>query len=146
MNLRRPRAAPHHERAVPQRTRAVLPSGWERFYVIVRRIPRGRVTTYAGVAALAGNPRLARHVGFALAALKETATATAIPWHRVLGAKGRGRAIVSIKDPIGGSLQRRLLEQEGVVFEARGTVSLEHFGWKPRPPARRSGASERSRA
>ena len=42
---------------------------WEVFYRVVRQIPAGRVATYGIVAGLAGHPRSARHVGFALAAL-----------------------------------------------------------------------------
>jgi methylated-DNA-protein-cysteine methyltransferase-like protein len=120
--------------------------GWERFYRWIRKIPRGRVTTYAGIAALAGNARLARHVGFALAALRDTGSASAVPWQRVLGSRGRGRASISIRDPVGGGLQRRLLEEEGVEFDARACVSLERFGWRqPRSVKKRRRRSARSR-
>ena len=43
---------------------------WQRIYAVVRRIPRGRVATYGQVAALAGLPNHARHVGYALNALE----------------------------------------------------------------------------
>lgn len=102
---------------------------WNDFYRVVRRIPRGRVCTYGAVAAMASLPRSARHVGFALAALKETGKNADVPWQRVLGSKGKGRAAITIKDPVGGAVQRMLLEAEGVVFEASGAVSLERFGW-----------------
>jgi methylated-DNA-protein-cysteine methyltransferase related protein len=68
-------------------------------------------------------------VGYAMAALKDTRTARDVPWHRVLGARPRNRAGVSIKDPVGGAIQRKLLEDEGVRFDARGNVSLDAFGW-----------------
>jgi len=101
---------------------------WSRFYGVVRRIPRGRVTTYGAVAAHAGLPRHARHVGYALAAL--VAGAQDVPWHRVLGSRPGGRAAVNIKDPAGSDLQRRLLEAEGVEFDDQGLIALARFGWR----------------
>lgn len=35
---------------------------FEKIYKVVRKIPRGKVATYGQIAALAGNPRWARHV------------------------------------------------------------------------------------
>ncbi|HUL60648.1 MAG TPA: MGMT family protein [Anaeromyxobacteraceae bacterium] len=111
-----------------------LPSGWSRYYRLVRRIPRGRVATYGAVALLAGKPRGARQVGYALAALR--GARHDVPWQRVLGARPRGMAAVSILDPVGAAVQRKLLEREGVEFDDRERVSLAQFGW-PRP--RRGG-------
>ena len=102
---------------------------WTEFYRVVRRIPRGRVCTYGAVAAMASHPRSARHVGFALAALEKTGKNADVPWQRVLGSKGKTRAGITIKDPVGGAVQRMLLESEGVEFDERGSVSLERFGW-----------------
>jgi methylated-DNA-protein-cysteine methyltransferase-like protein len=107
-----------------------LPTGWAVFYRVIRRIPRGRVTTYGAVALLAGKPRAARQVGFALAALR--GSKHRIPWQRVLGARPRRWAAVTILDPMGAGVQRALLEKEGIAFDARGLVSLERYGWKPR--------------
>ena len=39
---------------------------FERIYEIVKQIPGGKVATYGQIASLAGNPRLARVVGYAL--------------------------------------------------------------------------------
>jgi methylated-DNA-protein-cysteine methyltransferase related protein len=96
-----------------------------RIYDVVERIPRGRVSTYGDVAALAGMPRHARLVGYALHALPEH---TAVPWHRVINARGGislGRAYAG-----GDLLQRRLLESEGVQL-VNGRVPLERFRWRP---------------
>ena len=101
---------------------------FEPFYRVARRIPRGRVATYGQVAALAGRPRGARLCGYALSALRNTVHD--VPWQRVLGARGAGRAGISLRDPIGAAAQRELLEREGVVLDARGRVELGKFGWK----------------
>lgn len=101
--------------------------GYERIYAVVRRIPRGRVATYGQVAALAGLPRQPRLVGYALHALP---SASALPWHRVINAQGRVSARAGASEA--GLEQRLRLELEGVRFDARGRVSFERFGWKPR--------------
>ncbi len=106
------------------------PSGWEAFYRVVRRIPRGRVATYAQVAMLAGHPRAARQVGYALAALR--GSSTRVPWQRVLGKRSATSAGISILDPMGAAAQRHLLEREGVRVDERDRVSLAEYGWKPR--------------
>jgi methylated-DNA-protein-cysteine methyltransferase-like protein len=99
-------------------------SSYERFYEVVRRVPAGRVTTYGTVAREAGLPGRARQVGYAMAALP---AGSDVPWHRVINARGEvsrragGRAFEHI--------QRTLLEHEGVVFDGRGRVALERFGW-----------------
>jgi methylated-DNA-protein-cysteine methyltransferase related protein len=130
---------------------------WEEFYSVVRRIPEGRVCTYGTVAMIAGHPRAARHVGHALSALKESGAHRDVPWHRVLGSRSRTRAAISIKDPVGGALQRKLLEREGVPVDERGGVSLDAFGWlggaratakeraAPAAPARRAAKKDAAR-
>lgn len=103
-----------------------------RIYAVIRRIPAGRVATYGQVAALAGLPGQARLVGYALHALPSESV---VPWHRVINAQGR---ISARWDEPGGSVAQRLrLEAEGVRFDARGRVSLERFGWRPRASRRR---------
>jgi len=106
------------------------PAGWRAYYRVVSRIPRGQVATYGQVAMLAGKPRAARQVGYALSALR--GTRHAIPWQRVLGRRARGLGAISILDPMGSAVQRALLEGEGVEVDERGRVSLERFGWTPR--------------
>ena len=101
------------------------PTMFERFYAIVRRIPRGRVATYWQVAALAGFPRHARHVGYALNALS---TGTRVPWHRVINAQGRISQRSSYGDE---SRQRRRLEEEAIVVED-DRISLPQYQWNPR--------------
>jgi methylated-DNA-protein-cysteine methyltransferase-like protein len=124
---------------------------WAAFYAVVRRIPRGRVTTYGDVALRAGSPGYARHVGLALAALR--GTVHRVPWQRVLAKESRRRARIAILDPVGAAAQRDLLEREGVEVDARGRVDLERFGWRapspppaPRPTAPAPAAPSRSRS
>jgi methylated-DNA-protein-cysteine methyltransferase-like protein len=97
---------------------------YARIYAVVRRIPRGRVATYGQVAEVAGLPRQARLVGYALHALPEH---SGVPWHRVMNAEGR----ISLgRGTSGGDLSQRFrLEAEGVQFDANGRVSLRRFGW-----------------
>ncbi len=106
------------------------PRGWDAYYRVVARIPSGKVATYSQIALLAGRPRAARHVGYALAALK--GTRHRIPWQRVLAKRTGSWAGIAIRDPLGAAAQRLLLEREGVVVDERGRVSLEHFGWRSR--------------
>ena len=100
------------------------PGTYERIYAVVRQIPAGFVATYGDVAILAGLPRRARLVGYALHALPEGSD---VPWHRVVNA--RGRISIGRVDPAGELHQRRLLEEEGVEFDPGGCISLERFGW-----------------
>lgn len=101
-------------------------SAYERIYAAVRRIPRGRVATYGQIAVLAGLPGQPRQVGYALSALSD---ARSVPWHRVINAKGQ---ISQRSDPRYEKAQRALLENEGVVFDSTGRVSLARFRWRPR--------------
>lgn len=93
-----------------------------RVYQAVRRIPRGRVATYGQVALLAGTPRGARAVGWALRALRGRQAAR-VPWHRVVGAGGR----LSPRAGGGEARQRARLLAEGVAFRA-GRVDLRRHG------------------
>ena len=93
-----------------------------RVYARVRQVPPGRVTTYGDVAAALGSPRVARHVGWALAALRDDD----VPWHRVINARG---AISFKGDTPRGVLQRARLEAEGIVFDGWGRVDLKRLRW-----------------
>jgi methylated-DNA-protein-cysteine methyltransferase-like protein len=95
---------------------------WHPVYQLVQRIPRGRVLTYGALAKALRLPGGARTAGRAMAA---TPSGKGIPWHRVLGERGK----ILIREPYA-SLQRKLLESEGVtVVESR--VNLKRHLWKP---------------
>ena len=106
------------------------PSSYARIYAVVRRIPKGRVATYGQIAELAGLPRQARQVGYALAALRDTR----VPWQRVINSRGEISAR-SVSGP--DALQHVMLEREGVAFDANGRVSLREHLWQPRLTRRR---------
>lgn len=95
-----------------------------RIHKVVARIPRGRVATYGQVARLAGLAGQARLVGYAMAALP---TGTRVPWQRVVNAQGA----ISLPGK-SAERQRKLLEEEGVRFDARGRIDLDRFLWQPR--------------
>jgi methylated-DNA-protein-cysteine methyltransferase-like protein len=103
----------------------------EKFFAVIRRIPRGQVATYGQVAALAGLPRRARMVGHALSSTPEDVD---VPWQRVVNAQGG----ISARGGLGWEegYQRHLLEEEGVVFSKSSRIDLDRFGWDPdaRPP------------
>ena len=95
-----------------------------RFYTIVRQIPPGKVATYGQIARLAGMPRCARTVGYAMAGC----TDPDVPCHRVVDRFGGTKACFDTFAP---GTQRALLEAEGVIFRLDGTVDLAQCLWAP---------------
>lgn len=91
---------------------------------VVLRIPRGRVMTYGDLATAAGMPGAARAAGRAMSVM-----GPGVPWQRVLGRKDARRAHITNRKSA--AEQRRLLEKEGVRFDAAGGVRLADFGWFP---------------
>ena len=101
-------------------------STFEKIYAVVKSIPKGKVATYGQIAYLAGNYRWARVVGYALHANPEPGV---IPCHRVVNREGR----VAPGFAFGGEdVQRKMLEDEGVVFEPDGRIDLEKYGMRIR--------------
>ena len=100
-----------------------MQSAFERIYAVVQQIPCGKVATYGMVAQLAGNPRWARVVGYALHANPAPGV---IPCHRVVNREGR----LAPGFAFGGQdRQRELLAAEGVQFGADGCVLLSEYLW-----------------
>ncbi len=94
---------------------------FDKIYDVVRTIPRGRVATYGMVAMLAGNPRWARVVGYALHCNPEPGI---IPCHRVVNRNGKVASGFAFG---GGEIQRAMLEEEGIVFETDGHINLKKY-------------------
>ena len=87
---------------------------------IIRAIPRGRVATYGGIAAWAGNPRAAREVARVLNSCSES---EGLPWWRVINKAGS----ISLPRGDGFETQRERLEAEGVEVDAEGRIDLNRF-------------------
>lgn len=94
--------------------------GYSAIAAAIRRIPKGKVSTYGAVAKAAGFPRGARLVARTLRAAYD------LPWQRVLGAGGeiklRGESALE---------QRFRLQSEGVTFRGRRVnMKLHEFVFK----------------
>lgn len=105
------------------------PGLFQRIWLVVSQIPRGRVATYGQIARMVGLPRGARTVGWALHSLP---AGSKVPWHRVIHAPGRLRRSGR---PEAVALQRALLEEEGVEVGPEDTIALDRFGWEGLAPA-----------
>ena len=106
--------------------RIVGPDFHARVYAVVVTVPVGQVTTYGDVAAHLGSRQVARHVGFALAAL-DPGQGT-VPWHRVVNSRGQ---ISPRRFDAAPSEQRRRLVDKGVAVAVDGRVerfdSIRHI-------------------
>ena len=98
----------------------VTDSPTKRIYEAVKKIPKGKVATYADVAEMAGDRKMARAVGNTLHKNPDPST---IPCHRVVNSKGE----LAGEYAFGGAWkQAQILESEGVeVIE--GKVNLEKY-------------------
>lgn len=95
-----------------------------RIWETIADIPAGSVANYGQVAEIAGIPRGARQVGYAL---RHVPDGMDLPWHRVVQASGRsaferGSRLYR--------LQRDRLAGEGVVM-SQGRVNMARFRWQP---------------
>jgi methylated-DNA-protein-cysteine methyltransferase related protein len=95
----------------------------ERVFAIVRRIPSGRVMTYGQLAEILGEGYTGRTVGYVM----HTATDD-VPWHRVINAQGACSTGKILLPP---DKQQRMLEAEGVAFNAKGRCDLSTYRWTP---------------
>ncbi len=98
-------------------------NSFEKIYEVVKNIPRGTVASYGQVAMLAGNPRWARVVGYALHVNPDP---DKIPCYRVVTKDGRTSPAFAFG---GEDIQRSLLEADGVEFTEDGRVDMERFQW-----------------
>lgn len=101
---------------------------YEEVWMIVRKIPRGKVASYGQIAKMIPPPNgvdieaykafAPRWVGGAMANCPDD-----VPWQRVINSKGE------ISERQGAEKQRLLLEEEGVKFDAKNRIDLKIFGW-----------------
>ena len=100
----------------------------QHIWLLAGQVPPGKVATYGQLAAYVPlppgvppddfNAHRARWAGAAMAA-----SPAGVPWQRIINAQGK----ISLRQ--GAETQRRLLEAEGVAFDARSRVDLARFGW-----------------
>jgi len=95
-----------------------------RIWDTIRDIPKGCVANYGQIAEIAGIPRGARQVGYALRQLPEGHD---VPWHRVITSSGK---IAFDKDsrPYQEQCKRLMMENVAVIS---GKVDMKKYRWRP---------------
>ena len=96
----------------------------QRIYIVLARIPCGRVVSYGQLADLAGLPGRARLAGTALRMLPSQSS---LPWHRVLRSNGQLAFAANSEAFIN---QQQLLAHEGIVVK-NGRVDMRQNQWRP---------------
>jgi methylated-DNA-protein-cysteine methyltransferase-like protein len=102
---------------------------WNSIYTMVKKIPRGWVITYGQLAKALRLSGGARTAGRAMAACP---SGKGVPWHRVVGAGGK----LLIREPHA-SLQRKLLESEGLTLAEKRILDFKNHVWNFKKPQRR---------
>jgi methylated-DNA-protein-cysteine methyltransferase-like protein len=96
-------------------------------FEVVRNIPVGKVATYGQIAAILGNPRGARQVGWMLADLGKEKD---VPWWRVVDRFGH--LSIGKRSSNAQEIQKVYLENEGVVVDSGYNVELGKYRWENR--------------
>ena len=91
---------------------------------LIKTIPKGKVASYGQIAYLTGLYPSVRRVVWILHSCSEK---EGLPWHRVVNQKGT----ISLKPGAGYEKQKSLLEEEGIVFDAKDQIDLDRFLWEP---------------
>ena len=91
---------------------------------VLRRIPKGKISSYGRVAELAGYPNGARQVVRILHTLSRK---EGLPRHRVVNREG----CIALKSDDAYEDQKTLLKKEGIGFLPNGKVDLTRFLWNP---------------
>ena len=113
----------------------VTDSPTKRIYEAVKRIPKGKVATYAQVAYLAGNEKMCRAVGNAL---HKNPDPEGVPCYRVVNSKGE----LSGEFAFGGrGAQQKLLEADGIKV-IDGKVDINTYGIDAKGLMQESGKTE----
>jgi methylated-DNA-[protein]-cysteine S-methyltransferase len=95
-------------------------------WTLLRKVPKGKVTTYGDLARGLGNPGAARAVG---TAMRLNPDAPRTPCHRVVGSDGR---LGNYSGDGGVKTKIRLLRSEGVHVTKDGRVAdFESVRWRP---------------
>lgn len=95
----------------------------DQVYMLMAKLPEGKVTTYGDLAAMAGHPYVARQVGNIA-----HGGPIHLPWHRLVNAKGG----LAVGFPGGQDVQRQLLMQDGIKCDDNWRVrNFEELRWRP---------------
>lgn len=95
-------------------------------YDLVRKIPRGKVTSYGAIAEKIGTRMTARMVGWAMNASHQATPK--VPAHRVVNRHG----LLTGKHHFGSpTLMQELLEAEGLQIQDDQIIDFEHHYWNP---------------
>jgi len=98
---------------------------FEKVYIVVRKIPYGKVTSYGAIATYLGAAKSARMVGWAMNACHGDST---IPAHRVVNRLG----VITGKHHFDGiNLMQQLLESEGIIIKKDKIMNFETTFWNP---------------
>ncbi|MDJ0835738.1 MAG: methylated-DNA--[protein]-cysteine S-methyltransferase [Acidobacteriota bacterium] len=104
-----------------------MKSTWnQKVWNLVKTIPRGKVASYGQLAGMLGQPRKARHVGYAL---HQTPEDLVLPWHRVINAQGRISFSEHSQEYL---MQKAMLEAEKVTFQDGNRIDMKVYGWRPK--------------
>ena len=106
----------------------------EKIKKIIAKVPYGKVASYGQIAKIAGFPGAARQVVWALR------SSSGLPWHRIVGAKGK----ISLTGESGFE-QRIRLEMEGVRFNG-ARIDMAEFEWKPNRVVKKKGTKAKRRS
>jgi methylated-DNA-protein-cysteine methyltransferase-like protein len=115
-----------------EKLKTVKPSGkkdvsfFEQVFDVVRLIPKGRVTSYGGIAAALGTKLSARMVGWAMNAAHNIKPK--VPAHRVVNRNGLLSGKMHFAYP---EQMQELLEKEGVKVVEDKIVAFEKLYWNP---------------
>lgn len=93
---------------------------YEKCYKILRKVPKGKVTTYKEIAKIL-NTKAYRVVG---TAMKKNPYAPKVPCHRVINSDGRVGGFFHGKEK-----KIEILKKEGIEI-INEKIDLEKFGWK----------------
>jgi len=97
---------------------------YERIYATIRDIPQGCVASYGQIAEIAGVPRGARQVGYAL---RHLPNGHDVPWYRVIRSSGR-IAFEKGSDAFNEQSKRLMMEDVAIL---EGRIDMQKYRWQP---------------
>jgi methylated-DNA-protein-cysteine methyltransferase-like protein len=109
-------------------------SFYEQVYLVVRLIPKGRVSSYGAIASYLGSKGSSRMVGYAMNA--SHGLHPPVPAHRVVNRNGLLSGRAHFAHP---ALMQELLEKEGLEVKDHQVVDFNKHFWSPESLLTQSG-------